>query len=185
LTDKKDLRVTIRLLEDKAEVYEDFKKVCTEKLHSDICYVTTMLMESFTNAVNETPNADDPMTLHFLKQNVQINMGCNFNYYTKKARRNAPDKPEDVVTDTHNLLPNVVDDVPNLSEKARKFWFEELKAQGFIPKGANLDDPTTAATHTPSLPLEQKAQQHFSFLRRAWKYCKTFVTSKRQRKVKS
>lgn len=163
----KDVRVTIRLLPEKAQVYDDFKQICQERLHSDICYVTTMLMESFTNAVNESPNADDPVTLHFVKQNVQINMGCNFNYYTKKARRNAPSDPaEDVVTDTHNLLPNVVDDVPNLSAKARAFWFEELKAQGFIDKNASLDVDPSAST-----PKEHK--KSLSFFSRIHKYCMT------------
>jgi hypothetical protein len=129
-----DLRVTIRLLPDKADVYEDYKKVITERLHSDICYVTTMLMESFTNAVNESPNADSLLMMNFVKQNVQINMGCNFNYFTKKARRNAHDPAEDVITDTHHLMPEVVSQYPDLSEKARQFWFKEFQDQGLIPK---------------------------------------------------
>jgi hypothetical protein len=167
--DKKDVRVTIRLLPDKARVYDDFQTVVHDKLHSDNCYVLTMLMESFVNAVNESPNADDPLTLHFVKQNVQINMGCNFNYYTKKARRNAPSDPaEDVVTDTHNLLPNVVDDVPNLSAKARAFWFEELKAQGFISKDANLDAP-------PSVSTPKAPEKSLPFFGKVHKYCMTFV----------
>lgn len=131
---KDDLRVTIRLLPEKADVYEDYKKVITERLHSDICYVTTMLMESFVNAVNETPNAESPYFMNFVKQNVQVNMGCNFNYFTKKARRNAHDQAEDVVTDTHHLMPEVVNQYPDLSVKARDFWFKEFQDQGLIPK---------------------------------------------------
>jgi hypothetical protein len=95
-------------------------------------------------------------------------MGCNFNYYTKKARRNAPDRAEDVVTDTHNLLPNVVDDVPNLSAKARAFWFEELKAQGFISKDANLDA-------SPSVSTPQEPAKNLPLFCRVHKYCMTFV----------
>lgn len=173
----KDVRVTIRLLPEKAQVYDDFKSVVTKRLHSDVCYVTTMLMESFVNAVNESPNVDNPVMLNFVKQNVQINMGCNFNYYTKKARRNAPDRAEDVVTDTHNLLPNVVDDVPNLSEKARRFWFEELKAQGFIPEGASLDQPII---QDPSVSTGKEQVKSLSFFGKVHKYCMTFVCKLRK-----
>jgi hypothetical protein len=170
-TKDKDLRVTIRLIPEKAQVYDDFKDVVTNRLHSDICYVTTMLMESFVSAVNETSNPDDPLTMHFVKQNVQVNMGCNFNYYTKKARRNAPDRAEDVITDTHNLLPNVVDDFQNISEKARKFWFEEFQAQGIIPK--NKVDPSVSTGKQP--------MKKFSFFGKVWSYCKTIVTKKRNK----
>jgi hypothetical protein len=161
-------------LPEKADVYDNFKKVTTDRLHSDVCYVMTMLMESFTNAVNESPNPDDPLTLHFVKQNVQINMGCNFNYFTKKARRNAKDPAEDVITDTHNLLPNIVDDMPNLSPKARSFWFQEFQAQGFIPKEANLDtDPVVSTGKTQ--------KKKFSFFGKIRKYCMTFVTKRGRR----
>ena len=131
-------------------------------------------MESFVNAVNETPNTDDPITLHFVKQNIQINMGCNFNYFTKKARRNAKDPAEDIITDTRNLLPNVVDDLPQLSQKARSFWFDEFKAQGLIPKDANLDSP-------PSVSAPEKQKKKLSFFGKIRKYCMTFVTGRRKR----
>lgn len=164
---KKQLMVTIRLNEDKADVYKDFKEVVIDKLHSDVCYVTTMLMESFTKAVNGKPNPDDPTVLNFVKQNVQINMGCNFNYFTKKARRNAPDRAQDVVTDTHNLLPNVADDFPNISEKARSFWFEEFQAQGIIPKNVNFDGTVKPRRRRkradPLVSDGRKHNKHFLF----------------------
>lgn len=128
-----DTRVTIRLLPEKAHVYQDFKDVVTKRLHSDVCYVTTMLMESFVNAVQETPNPDNPLEMNFVKQNIQINMGCDFNYYTKKARRTPSDLSE-ITTDTHNVLPNVLNQFPELNAKAREFWFREFQLQGLIPK---------------------------------------------------
>jgi len=159
---KQDVRVTIRLLPEKADVYEDFKKLVTERLHSDVCYVTTMLLESFTNAVNETPNLEDPISLNFVKQNIQINMGCAFNYYTKKARR-TPQDVTGIVTDSHNLLPDILNQYPDMNLKAREFWFKEFQSQGLIPNGKD-----------PYVSTGKQKHKHF-FKKRLREYCMTFV----------
>jgi hypothetical protein len=124
--------VTIRLNKDEPTVYADFKQVVIDKQHSDVCYVLTMLMKAYTSAVNNNPNPDDPVTMTFLKQNVQINMGCTFQYYTKKARRTPQDETS-IITDKHNLLPEVTNQYQNLSKEAREFWLKEFQEEGIIP----------------------------------------------------
>lgn len=131
--------VTIRLLPEEREVYPEFKKIVTEKQHSDVCYVLTMLMKAYNQAVNGTPNPDDPITLSFLKQSIQINMGCTFQYYTKKARRVPQDESNIVTIDRRNLLPEIVNQSGLMSEKAKQWWIEELRAQGW-----NLNPPTVS-----------------------------------------
>lgn len=162
---KDEVRTTIRLLDGHEDVYQEYKKVVIERLHSDICYVTTMLFESFINAVNETPNADSPFIMNFLKQNVQINMGCDFNYYTKKARR-TPQDLTGVVADRHNLIPEVLDQYPQLSQKARDFWFREFQEQGLIPKQQTDPFISTGKSEEPKV----------NFFRKFLKHCITFVT---------
>lgn len=124
--------VTIRLNRDEPEVYDDFKKVVIQKQHSDVCFVLSMLMKAYTSAVNNVPNPDDPVTLTFLKQNVQVNMGCTFQYYTKKARRTPQDETS-ILSDRHNLLPEVTNQYQNLNKQAREFWLHEFQAEGIIP----------------------------------------------------
>jgi hypothetical protein len=122
--------VTIRLLDGKEEVYDDFKAVVTQELHSDVCYVVTMLMETFNQAVAQKPKAE-PIVMEFVKQNVQINMGCTFQYYTKKARR-TPQDLIGVTTDKHTFLPPLLNQFPTLSKEAQEYWIKELQAQGYI-----------------------------------------------------
>jgi hypothetical protein len=124
--------VTIRLLDGKEQVYDLFKKTVTEQLHSDVCYVTTMLMESFNQAITQMPNPDQQLIMRFVKQSIQINMGCTFQYYTKKARRTPQDETS-IITDKHNLLPEVTNQYQNLSKEAREFWLKEFQEEGIIP----------------------------------------------------
>jgi len=140
--------VTIRLVDGKEQVYELFKKTVTEKLHSDVCYVTAMLMESFNQAVLQTPNPDEQLIMRFVKQSIQINMGCTFQYYTKKARR-TPQDDTSVISDTHNLLPEMVNQSDAMNQKAQQFWIDELKAQGW-----NLSPPTVSTRKRESTILK-------------------------------
>jgi hypothetical protein len=127
--------VTIRLLPEERDVYTEFKEIVSKKQHSDVCYVLAMLMKAYTQAVNSSPDPADPVTLKFLRQSVQINMGCTFQYYTKKARR-TPTDPFTIITDKHNLLPEVTNQYPQLTKEAREFWLREFIAEGIIPKPA-------------------------------------------------
>jgi hypothetical protein len=123
-------RVTIRLIEGKEAIYDEFQTLVKEKLHSDVCYVTTSLMEAFVKAVEASPNADSKVTMEFLKQRIQINLGCTFQYYTKKARRVNNDDSS-IISDTHNLLPTFIDQYPTMKQDSKAWWIEELRKQGF------------------------------------------------------
>lgn len=160
MPDKDDLRVTIRLLPEKRQVYEDYRDMVINRLHSDVCYVTTMLMESFTQAVDSTPDSSKPVILSFLKQNIQINMGCNFNYFTKKARRNLKDVPESAKIEKNHVFPNVVEQFPNLKQESREFWLELFRAEGLIK------DPVSTG----------KLEGIYKKILALWKHCMTFVT---------
>jgi hypothetical protein len=132
----KALTVTIRLLPEEREIYPEFKKIVTEKQHSDVCYVLTMLMKAYNQAVSATPELTEPIELKFAKQSVQINMGCTFQYYTKKARRVPQDESNIVTIDRKNLLPEIVNQSGLMSDKAKQWWIEELRLQGW-----NLQPP--------------------------------------------
>ena len=80
-------RVTIRVLPEKMQIYPRFKELVTEQLGSDVCFVTTSLWEAFLNAMDQLPPAGAPIEMKFMRQNVQINLGCNINYEPKRARR--------------------------------------------------------------------------------------------------
>ncbi len=125
-------RVTIRLVEGKEDVYEQFKEVVTEKLHSDVCYVMTELMEVFTTAVNQLP-ATSPVILRFLKQNVQINMGCSFNYNTRKAKRLPPDR-KILEVQKNQILPNLIDMWDKLKPESQRYWLQVFKEAGIFPE---------------------------------------------------
>lgn len=99
-----------------------------EDLHSDICYVTLELWEAFLNAMKQKPKP--PVELKFAKQNVQINMGCNFYY--------APSKPRRAVTpqlalDKNYFFPLLIEEWPTMKPEAKKFWRKRLKEAGIIP----------------------------------------------------
>lgn len=151
--------VTFRLLKQKEKVYEDFKAIVIDDQHGDVCYVLTMLMEAYTNAIKQVPN-NDKLELVFPRQTVQINMGCNFNYYTKKARR-LPN-PQDVNIQKNYILPNLIEQWSSLKPEAKDFWVLRLKEAGIIED-------------TPLFPVEP-SQSKKTFLQRVMEHCKAFVS---------
>lgn len=136
--------VTIRLLDGKEAVYDDFKLNVIDRLHSDVCYVTTMLMEVFNQALEQNPKAE-PVMMKFVKQNIQINMGCTFQYYTKKARR-TPQDDISTISDRDSFIPRFTEQFPTMRKKAQDFWIEELKAQGW-----DLTPPGSETTKRASI----------------------------------
>ena len=79
----------IRVPPQKQPIIDEFKALIKEKLHSDTCFVTTMLIESFVKAHRETP---EPTVIRLVRQNITINQNCTNIYGTslKRARRLMP-----------------------------------------------------------------------------------------------
>lgn len=137
-------RVTIRLPPEKLEIYREFKFIVTEIQHSDICYVIGELIEAYVNAVKQIPNPDSKTLLTFVKQNIQINMGCNFNYNVKKPKRlphqnliDTQDLEAQVKLQKNYLLPNLIEQWPTLKPQAQLFWRKALTTAGILPLGSN------------------------------------------------
>jgi hypothetical protein len=146
-----DLRVTIRLLPDKREVYQNFKDNVINHYHSDICYVMTSLMEAFNEATQQTPNPNEPVTLKFLKQNVQINIGCNFNYNVKKARRIQHETELNV--NKNVFFPALIEQWPTMTQANKQFWLQRLQQEGIIPN-----------TNTKKFPIKKPCDKSHTIL---------------------
>lgn len=147
-------RVTIRLPPEKLEIYREFKFIVTEIQHSDICYVIGELIEAYVNAVKQIPNPDSKTLLTFVKQNIQINMGCNFNYNVKKPKRlphqnfiDNQDLETQVKLSKNYLLPNLIEQWPTLKPRAQLFWRKALTKAGILAPGSN---PGRRVLHTQS-----------------------------------
>lgn len=134
-------QVSFRLKKDKAYLRDEFYTLVVDQLGSDTCFVHTCLMEAFVQAFKQVPNPENlqnPFEIKFLRQNVQVNIGCNMNYFTKKARRipagaqEALSKPT-VELDRNHVLPLLLELWPTLSEKSRAFWRQRLEEAGIIP----------------------------------------------------
>lgn len=144
---RKDLRVTIRLLPDKQEVYNQFKDNVINRYHSDICYVMTSLMEAFNTATLKSPNPDQTVTMTFLKQNVQINIGCNFNYNVKKARRIQHEVGTKVGKNI--FFPELLNQWDTMTKANQQFWLNEFRNKGIIPTTKKFQKtPTCDKSHT-------------------------------------
>ena len=132
-------RVTIRVLPEKMQIYPRFKELVCEQLGSDVCFVTTSLWEAFLQAMDENPPVNDqPIEMKFMRQNVQINIGCQILYQPKKARRypNYPAKqgfPFHLEKENSHLLPEILDQWETLKQSTKDFWIQRLKEKGIIP----------------------------------------------------
>jgi hypothetical protein len=92
----------------------------------------TSLMEAFIQGSNQTPNPNDPVTLKFLKQNIQLNIGCNFNYNVKKARRIQHETELNV--NKNIFFPALIEQWPTMTQANRDFWLQRLQQEGIIPQ---------------------------------------------------
>ena len=149
-------RVTIRLPPEKLEIYQEFKYIVTQVQHSDICYVIGELLEVYVNAVKQIPNPDSKITLTFAKQNIQINMGCEFNYNVKKPKRlphqnfiDNQDLEAKVKLSKNLVLPNLIEQWPTLKPRAQLYWRKALTQAGILTLGS---DPSHVAGSHPAGP---------------------------------
>lgn len=139
-------RITIRLPQPKLEVYQEFKRIVTQDQHSDVCYVIGELMEAYVTASKQIPDPDKQVVLRFMKQNIQINMGCTFNYNVKKTKRLPQPKHFDTLSKNY-ILPNLIQQWPTLKPQAQQYWQKRLLEAGIIPAGSN--PATQQCQHQP------------------------------------
>lgn len=127
-------RVTIRVQPGKELVYPEFKEIVTKRLGSDVCYVTTSLWEAFNQAIKNAPNPSSEVTLKFLRQHIQLNIGCNFNYNVKRSRRNPPLGPKlpEIQLDRNHILPGLIEMWPTLKPGSKAYWRKALKEAGIL-----------------------------------------------------
>jgi len=166
-------RVTIRVLPEKMQIYPRFKELVTKQLGSDVCFVTTSLWEAFLTAMAENPPADQPIEMKFLRQNVQINIGCSIKYQPKKARRypskewtgSDPSFPYYINRDKNPILPGIIEQWDSLKPEAQKFWRERLQEAGIIQDpGSPIDPNITPESKSPpfvSTPAQPKPLKKF------------------------
>jgi hypothetical protein len=140
------VRTTIRILKEKEWVLPRFKKIVTEDLHSDQCYVETWLHEAFVTAFEQAPNPEDPLVLKLLRQNIQINIACNLNYNVRKGRRQPPGINKDPLTmprmelNKNRFFPLLLEEWDTLSAAQKDFWLQRLQESGIIPIAAQKKD---------------------------------------------
>lgn len=152
-------KVTIRVLPEKMQIYPRFKELVTKKLGSDVCFVTTSLWEAFLQAMDENPPADQPIEMKFLRQNVQINIGCQILYQPKKARRTPgskvwtgsdPSFPNYLDKQTGHILPGIIEQWDQLKPAAQDFWRKRLIEAGIMPAPVKAPEPAHPSVSTPS-----------------------------------
>lgn len=189
-------RVTIRVLPEKMQIYPRFKELVTKQLGSDVCFVTTELWEAFLLAMDQNPPIENqPIEMKFLRQNVQINIGCQILYQPKKARRtpgskvwtgNDPSFPNYLDKQNDHILPELLDRWQTLKPEAQKFWRKRLQEAGIIPNDPEPEKTEKSNSeimhnNPPSFPLETKDKPLKKFLKAMGKSM-TIVTAWLKRK---
>jgi hypothetical protein len=128
--DKYGYKVTYRIKQEDKLEYKAIKDFVTEELHSDICFFNWTALKALYQAFKNAPNAES-IEVKFLRQNVQINMGCTINYNRLKARRLPPKEPA-LDLNKNYFLPLLLEEWPTMNEKSKEFWRAELKRIGVI-----------------------------------------------------
>lgn len=123
----------MRINREKLAIYPEFKEIVTKQLGSDVCFVTVELWEAFSQAIKNAPNPSSPITLKFLRQQIQLNIGCNLNYNVRKARRlpTGPALPE-IQLDRNHILPGLLEMWPTLKPESKKWWRKALRDAGVL-----------------------------------------------------
>lgn len=125
--------MTVAINAEKRAIYPEFKEIVTKQLGSDVCYVTVELWEAFNQAIKRAPKPSDVVTLKFLRQHIQLNIGCNLNYNVRKARRLPPGPalPE-IQLDRNHILPGLLEMWPTLKPESKKYWRKALREAGVL-----------------------------------------------------
>ena len=128
-SDAEGYKVTYRIKQEDKPLYKEIKQFVKDELHSDICFFQWTSLRSFYNAFKNGPNKEDKIEVKFLRQNVQVNIGCTMNYNRLKARRLPPKEPPIELRKDH-LLPLLLEQWSTLSEAKKQFWRERLIESG-------------------------------------------------------
>lgn len=154
----------IRVPKDKQAIIDEYKELIKDKLHSDTCFVTTMLIESFVKAHRTLP---EPTIIHLVKQDITINQNCT-NIYGTALKRPRRLMPKDRL-DSKALLNCEFCDLP----ATRRYLYP---MHGYLDVCVNhyskairslgyKEVPSILATYdmTPTFPLkpQPKEKQHF------------------------
>lgn len=142
-----------------------------------MCYVTVELWEAFSQAIKNAPNPSAPVTLKFLRQHIQLNIGCNFNYNVRKARRlpTGPALPE-IQLDRNHILPGLLEMWPTLKPESKKWWRKALRVAGVL-------EPRRARKHTLPSVSTGKRKDTIAEERRSMDQSMTFGTGERLKSV--
>jgi hypothetical protein len=158
--------VTVRVLPEKKQIYPRFKDYVTKELGSDVCFVTTSLWEMFLRGMDQLPPSDEPMEIKFLRQNVQINMGCQIFYHPQKARRTpgSLDLPRMEISKNH-FFPLLLEEWETLSEAQKLFWRQRLQEAGIIPQQPRARSERSSRA-APSVSTGKPKRKRKKFWRR-------------------
>ncbi len=168
MADKYGKMVSYRIKNEDVKEYEQIKNFIIEELGSDLCFIQWNLLRAFFNGMTKTtPNKQDTIELKFLRQNIQLNIGCQINYNRVKARRLPKPQPPILKVDREFKLPLFLEDFNLLSEKSKAFWRKEIIKKGIVTKN-DFD------THT--LISNGKAKSKISFFRKLWRIVQQLFT---------
>ena len=174
----------IRVPKDKQAIIDEYKELIKDRLHSDTCFLTTMLIESFVKAHREIK---EPTVIQLVKQDITINQNCTNIYGTalKRSRRLAPESElqQQALTrcefcelpatrrylyPMHGYLDVCVN---HYSKAVRSLGYKEVP---------NIE-PSIGLT--PTFPLKEAKAKKVNFLRRIWNSVKQMI-SKLQRMLR-
>lgn len=165
-------KVTIRVLPEKIQVYPRFKELVTKELGSDVCFVTTSLWEAFLTAMDQAPPAvPGQLEIKFLRQNVQINIGCKILYQPKKARRTPGTPTLPRIEKKKNLfLPLVLDEWQTLEKQQKMKLISQMAEEGL------LDEIIQLIGLEPTHPSVSTGAQE-SAIKKIWKRMENSMTN--------
>lgn len=133
LLDKYGKMVSYRIKHEDSDEYNKIKKFIIDELGADMCFIQWNLLRAFFNGMTQAPNPKNEIELKFLRQNIQLNVGCTINYNRIKARRLPKPQPPVIKTDREFKLPLLLEDWDLLSEKSKAFWRQAIIDRGIMP----------------------------------------------------
>jgi len=126
--------------------------------------------------MDQLPPVEDQLEIKFLRQNVQINIGCQITYQPKKARRSpiTPGVSQEPIIEIrkNHLLPLLLEEWKTLNDASKRYWTERLIETGIIKKPRRRKT-VPLRDSLPSVSTGNKKQR----ARRAWKVMEDSMTN--------